>query len=156
MSNPKKIDLVALLQDDDAPMNSPLSLELECDNFAQPDDEFCAEHTHDKRPLDVPGLGEDAEAKAILKAQSLCIRCGLRPFVYGSAKDGICAECYQKTYATKRAVAVPNNGAANHTPKQRRIMDRQRRRNKPQEICEENWGGQCKGGCFMCSVLQHC
>jgi hypothetical protein len=49
MSNPKKIDLVAFLQDDDqdddAPTNSPFCLELECDNFAQPDDEFCAEHT---------------------------------------------------------------------------------------------------------------
>lgn len=44
MSNPKKIDLAAYLQDDDAPMNSPFCLGLECDNFAQPDDEFCAEH----------------------------------------------------------------------------------------------------------------
>jgi len=44
MTNPKKIDLAALL-DDDAPTNSPFCFELECDNFAQPDDEFCAEHT---------------------------------------------------------------------------------------------------------------
>jgi hypothetical protein len=45
MSNPKKIDLAALLQEDDAPTNPPICLELECGNFAQPDDDFCAEHT---------------------------------------------------------------------------------------------------------------
>jgi putative DNA primase/helicase len=156
-TNPKKLNLAALLEEDDAPTNPRICFEPECGNFALLGDEYCARH-RDKRPPDVSGLGEDAEAKAILKAQSLCTRCRLRPFVYGSAKDGICAECYQKTCATKRAVAAPNNGAANLTPKQRQIMDRQRRRNKPQEICEENWGGMCKGGCgktvqgeFYCS-----
>jgi len=34
MSNPKKIDLTAFLQDDDAPMNSPYCLGLECGNLA--------------------------------------------------------------------------------------------------------------------------
>jgi AAA domain len=45
MSNPKKIDLVALLQDDDAPTNPRTCCELGCGNFVQADDEFCAEHT---------------------------------------------------------------------------------------------------------------
>jgi hypothetical protein len=45
MSNPKKIDLAALLQDDDAPTILPICHELERGNFAQPDGEFCAEHT---------------------------------------------------------------------------------------------------------------
>src|SRR4029077_16345962 len=45
MSNPEKIDLVALLQDDDAPTNPRTCCELECGNFVQADDEFCAEHT---------------------------------------------------------------------------------------------------------------
>jgi len=145
-TNPKKLNLAALLEENDAPTNPRICFELECSNFAVPGHDYCPKHL-DQEPLDVPGLGEDAEAKAILKAQSLCTRCGLRPFVHGSAKDGICAECYQKRYAPKRAVAAPNNGAANLTPKQRQIMDRQRRRNKPQEICEENWGGSCRGGC---------
>jgi len=47
MSNPKKIDLAAFLLHDDAPTIPPIRFELGCGNFAQPDDEFCAEHTRD-------------------------------------------------------------------------------------------------------------
>lgn len=44
MSNPKKIDLTAFLQDD-APTTLPICLELSCGNFVQANDEFCAAHT---------------------------------------------------------------------------------------------------------------
>jgi hypothetical protein len=92
--------------------NPTICYALECGNLALPGDEYCARHG-EKRPLDVPGLGEDAEAKAILKAQSFCTRCGLRPFVYGSAKDGICEECAKAMRAAAIAnQPVPTNGKA--------------------------------------------
>jgi len=70
MSNPKKINLAAFLEDDAAPANPQICFELECGNFARPGDEYCAEHGN-KRPLDVPGLGDDAEAKTILSAKTV-------------------------------------------------------------------------------------
>ena len=45
MSNPKKIDPAALLEEDAAPKIPRICYELECSGFAQPDDEFSAEHT---------------------------------------------------------------------------------------------------------------
>jgi hypothetical protein len=51
MTSPKKIDLPAFLQDDDAPTIPLICFELGCDNFAQPEDEFCVEHTG-KQALD--------------------------------------------------------------------------------------------------------
>lgn len=44
-TNPKKLNLAALLKEEDVPTNPRICLELGCGNFAQPDDEFCAEHT---------------------------------------------------------------------------------------------------------------
>lgn len=45
MNNPKKIDLAALLQKDDAPKIPRICYELECSSIALPGDEFSAEHT---------------------------------------------------------------------------------------------------------------
>ncbi len=44
-TNPKKPNLAALLDEDYVPTNPRICLELGCGNFAQPDDEFCGEHT---------------------------------------------------------------------------------------------------------------
>jgi hypothetical protein len=45
MTNPKKIDLAALLAEDAAPKIPRICCELECSGFALPGDDFCAEHT---------------------------------------------------------------------------------------------------------------
>jgi hypothetical protein len=86
--------LATILEEDDAPASPRICYEPECGNSALDGHDYCPKHLA-KEPLDVPGLGEDAEAKAILKAQSLCTRCGMRPLVYGSANDAKCEPCCQ-------------------------------------------------------------
>ena len=43
-TNPKKLNVAALLEEDYVPTNPRICLELGCGSFAQPEDEFCAEH----------------------------------------------------------------------------------------------------------------
>ena len=45
MTNPKKIDLAALLEEDAAPKIPRICYELERSSFGLAGDEFCAEHT---------------------------------------------------------------------------------------------------------------
>jgi putative DNA primase/helicase len=81
----------------------------------------------------------------------LCTRCNLRPSVYGGEKDGMCEPCF----AIWRAEIAPPNAQAqqrqrllnspNLNARQKAAL--KRRAPKPQPICEENWGGECHGGC---------
>ena len=71
-TNRNKLNLAAYLEEDHAPAKPRICYELECSNFALPDEEYCAEHS-DKKPLNLPGLGEDAEAKAILRAKTAVV-----------------------------------------------------------------------------------
>jgi hypothetical protein len=82
---------------------------------------------------------------------NLCTRCRQRPFVYGNEKDGMCEMCF----AIRKAEITPPNaqqqqaaGLANSpnlNARQKAAL--KRRAPKPQPICEENWGGPCRGGC---------
>lgn len=145
-TNRKTSPLAALLAEDPVDTTSQICNDIECGNFALQDSGYCATHS-DKRPLDVPGLGEDAEAKAILKAQNLCTRCNMRPFVYGNEKDGMCEPCAaiaRTTYSTANKQTQQTTRLLN-SPKlnsrQKALL--KKRAPKQQEICEENWGGPC-------------
>jgi len=82
---------------------------------------------------------------------NLCTRCKLRPFIYGSPKDGLCEVCF----AIRKAEITPHNAqqqqaarlanSPNLNARQKAAL--KRRAPKPQPICEENWGGPCRGGC---------
>jgi putative DNA primase/helicase len=103
-TNRKTSPLAALLGEYPVDTTSRICNDVDCGNAALQNSGYCVSHI-DKQPLDVPGLGEDAEAKAILNAQKLCTRCKRRPFVYGNEKDSMCEIC--ATNAKARAMLNP-------------------------------------------------
>jgi hypothetical protein len=86
----------------------------------------------------------------MMSVNTNCTRCNLRPFAYGSEKDGMCEMCF----ASRRAEIVPPNPqqqaahlARNPKPNNQQGAMLKKRAPKPRQICEENWGGPCRGGC---------
>jgi len=96
--------------------------------------------------------------EAIKPAQAnLCTKCHVRPLLYGNAQEGYCEPCMRPKMASLPLSSangeyrvedqIVANQKAHLNAKQKQIMERQRRKNKPLVDPEENWGGYCKGGC---------
>jgi putative DNA primase/helicase len=78
----------------------------------------------------------------------------MRPIVVGNVNEGYCKPCWDQRkaelasktngeYKVEDQIAI--NRKAHLNSKQNGIL--KRRKAKQQEICEENWGGHCQGGC---------
>ena len=113
MSNPKKINLAALLEEDAAPANPQICFELECGNFAQPDDEYCVAHSKTKNrcficdrmgckehavPMPARVVVED-EDNPVRKWNPICRECGVRP--KRSDTSDCCQECWDTNHKPK-------------------------------------------------------
>lgn len=102
--NQKRLSLAALLEEDAAPTNPRICYELECGTFAQPGDEYCAEHEvqasksngHAKRinPNDV----EDEDNP--VPKRTKCMFCKTNP-LRNSTSD-YCQPCWDKRQREKK------------------------------------------------------
>lgn len=118
-TNPKKLNLAALLEEDDAPTNPRICFELGCGNFVQADDEFCAEHTGKQavesgrfpgpeKRSDRRGQPVEEGGRAMAKPQA-CTHCGAdgskTPIISYAVKGvstKLCRPCYMETGKEKR------------------------------------------------------